>query len=197
MLVNEVTDMPNFFSAFTSEVFRPIATLIIPGAIGISTWFVALLWHFAALKRLVSENHTDTAFVTLLAMIFAGLVFEDVGARWEVWLDDRADAKTEKLHSRQWFDYLRSAFVSDPIGRRYLRSLVLRLKFELGVAFAMTSTACGLVWLAFLGLNCRVVLVSELVCALFIAWGLNEANQTHRVLGRTRAELLKDIRVVR
>jgi len=189
--------MPNFFSAFTSEVFRPIATLIIPGAIGISTWFVALLWHFAALKRLVSENHTDTAFVTLLAMIFAGLVFEDVGARWEVWLDDRADAKTEKLHSRQWFDYLRSAFVSDPIGRRYLRSLVLRLKFELGVAFAMTSTACGLVWLAFLGLNCRVVLVSELVCALFIAWGLNEANQTHRVLGRTRAELLKDIRVVR
>lgn len=66
-----------------------------------------------------------------------------------------------------------------------------------GLAFAMTSAGSGLVWLAFLALNSRVVSVCELVCALFVAWGLNEARQTHRVLGRTRAELLKDIRIVR
>jgi hypothetical protein len=29
--------MPNFLSAFTSEVFRPLVTLLIPGAITIST----------------------------------------------------------------------------------------------------------------------------------------------------------------
>jgi hypothetical protein len=188
--------MPNFFSAFTSEVFRPLATLIIPGAIGISTWFVGLLWHFAPLKQLVSYNHTEAAFVVLLAVIFAGLVFEDAGARWESMLDHRADIRTDKLHSRQWFDYLRSAFVADPIGRRYLRSLVLRLKFELGVAFSMTSAGCGLVWLAFLGLNCRVFLACGMICALFVVWGLTEAGQTHQVLGCTRAELLKEIRIV-
>jgi hypothetical protein len=93
--------MPNFFSAFTGEVFRPIATLLIPGAIGITTWFVALLWHFATLKRLVSHNHTDTAFVMMLAMIFAGLVFGDFGTHCESWLDGRADGKGKNLHSSQ------------------------------------------------------------------------------------------------
>jgi hypothetical protein len=140
--------MPNFFSALTSEVFRPIATLLIPGAIGISTWFIALLWHFPDPRRRVTDNHAESSLVILLAMIFAGLVLEDFGARWETWLDNRADSCTEKLHSHQWYDYLRTAFRADPIGRRYLRGLVLRLKFELGIAFAMASAALGMVWLA-------------------------------------------------
>jgi hypothetical protein len=44
--------MPNLFSAFTTDVFRPLATLLIPGAIGISTWFIVLIWHFPALYDL-------------------------------------------------------------------------------------------------------------------------------------------------
>jgi hypothetical protein len=188
--------MPNFFSAFTTEVFRPIVTLLIPGAIGISTWLIALVWHFTALRRLVSDNHTESAFIILLAMIFGGLVFEDFGARWEVWLDKRADLRSDGLHSRQWFEYLRNAYRSEPIGRRYLRTLVLRLKFELGVAFAMASAGLGLICLAFMGLAYRVASLCELVCVLFIVWGLIEACQTHKVLGRIRAELLDEIRIV-
>ena len=42
--------MPNFFSAFTSEVFRPLVTLLNPGAIAISTWFVGLVWQFHTLS---------------------------------------------------------------------------------------------------------------------------------------------------
>jgi hypothetical protein len=64
--------MPNFFSAFTSEVFRPLVTLLIPGAIAISTWFVGLLWHFAGLRALVYNNLTETGFIVFLAVTFAG-----------------------------------------------------------------------------------------------------------------------------
>jgi hypothetical protein len=188
--------MPNFFSAFTSEVFRPIATLLIPGAIGISTWFIALVWHFTDLKGLVSQNHTETSLVLLLAMMFAGLVLEDFGARWESLLDDRADKRTDKLHTREWFDYLRTAFRAEPIGRRYARTLVLRLKFELGIAFAMVSAFVGVIWLAALGLSCRTVIVAELLCVGFIVWGFWEASQTHGLLARTRSELLKGIKIV-
>ena len=60
----------------------------------------------------------------------------------------------------------------------------------------MMSAGCGLVWLAFMGLNCRVVVPCEMICAAFVAWGLIEAGQTHEVLACTRAELLKDIRIV-
>ena len=189
--------MPSFFSAFTSEVFRPLATLLIPGAIGTSTWFIAMLWHFLALRQLASDNHAETAFVILLAMTFSGLVLEDVGAHLEVWLDNRADAKTSGLHTREWHQYLRIAFVADPIGRRYARTLVLRLKFELGVAFGMISAGLGLVWLAFLGLGCLVVLGSGFVCLGFMFWGLFEAAATHKILGETRAELLQEIRIIK
>ena len=65
--------MPNFFSAFTSEVFRPLVTLLIPGAIAISTWFVGLLWQFPELRSLVYGNHAEAGLV--LARIIH--IFED------------------------------------------------------------------------------------------------------------------------
>ncbi len=132
--------MPNFFSAFTSEVFRPLVTLIIPGAIGISTWFIALLWHFPSLRALVYQNHAESGFVLLLAMTFAGMFFEDMGAHVETHLDAWRNTQNGK-HLENWYAYLRTAFKADPIGRRYLRTLVLRLKFELGIA--VRHAECG------------------------------------------------------
>ncbi|MGA9545193.1 MAG: hypothetical protein WBQ85_16575 [Candidatus Sulfotelmatobacter sp.] len=111
--------MPNFFSAFSSDVFRPLATLLIPGAIGLATWLIALLWRFPALEKLVAGNHAETGFVLFLAMVFAGMVFEDFGARWEVLLDRWADDRTDGQHTKNWNAYLQVAFKSDPIGRRY------------------------------------------------------------------------------
>jgi hypothetical protein len=75
--------MPSFFSAFTSEVFRPLATLLIPGAIAVSTWLIAMMWHFVSLRQLASDNHAETSLVVFLAMTFAGLVLEDVGSHFE------------------------------------------------------------------------------------------------------------------
>lgn len=189
--------MPSFFSAFTSEVFRPLATLLIPGAIAVSTWLIALMWHFVALRQLASNNQTETSLIMFLAMTFAGLVLEDVGSHFEVWLDHRADEKHSGEHTICWNRYLRQAFVVDPIGRRYARTLVLRLKFELGVAFGMMSAGLGLLWLDFLGLDCKVVLVSGSICVLFMIWNLCEAAQTHKILGQTRSQLLKEICIVR
>src|SRR5208337_4781722 len=168
--------MPNFFSAFSSDVFRPLATLLLPGAIGITTWTIAILWKFPAIKSLVSGNHTEAGFVFFLAMVFAGMVFEDFGARWDA--------------------YLQIAFKSDPIGRRYARALVLRLKFELGVVFGMISAGLGLIWLGVLGLRCAVLICCGSLCLSFAVWGLIEASDTHKVLSKTRAALLGTIRVI-
>jgi hypothetical protein len=188
--------MPNFFSAFTNDVFRPLATLLIPGAIGISTWFVALILHFPALKDLVTQNHAESGFLLLFAAIFAGMVFEDFGARYEVQLDKWADGRTDGDHSKNWNKYLQTAFKADPIGRRYARAKVLQLKFELGTAFGMICGGLGLVWLAWLGLSTCAVLIFGLFCLSFAAWGFVEAKETHKVLSKTRAALLGDIRVI-
>jgi hypothetical protein len=188
--------MPNFFSAFTNDVFRPLATLLIPGAIAISTWFIALLWHFPKLNDLTSKNRVESGFILFLATVFAGMVLEDIGARWEVQLDRWADERTDNEHSRNWLAYLQTAFKADPVGRRYARALVLRLKFELGTAFAMVSAAIGLIWLVTLGFSLRATLLLELLCLTFTIWQLREAKDTHKVLSKTRAVLLGEIRIV-
>lgn len=182
--------MPNFFSAFTTDVFRPIATILIPGAVAISTWFIGLVWHFAAIRDLTS-NHTETSLVLLLAMIFGGMVVEDVGSTYEGQLDDIAKDATHGKHEEEWDQYLRLVFKDSPVGSRYLGSLVLRLKFELGIAFSMLSTALGLLWLLYLGLNGMTFAWTALVCVGFMVWGLSEARKTHHLLAKTRHNLLK------
>jgi hypothetical protein len=187
--------MPNFFSAFTSEVFRPLVTLLIPGAIAISTWFVGLVWQFYDLQTLVHNNHAEVGLVLGLAMTFVGLVLEDMGARVETRWDARKD-KQNGTHVDNWYAYLRTAFKADPIGRRYVRTLVLRLKFELGIAFAMLSAGVGILWLWYMGLSFRVVVASELLCILFVVWGLFEGRSTHDTLAKNRQNLLGEIRIV-
>ena len=185
--------MPNFFSAFTTDVFRPLATLLIPGAIGMSTWLLGLIWQFPSLQGLVGRNHTETGFALLFAMVFAGMVLEDFGARWENQLDRWADKRTGGQHSRNWLGYLQTSFKSDPVGRRYARTLVLRLKFELGVGVAAISASLGLIWLAVLGLKGSVFCVSLLVCIAFSVWGLIESKETHKLLSKTRATILERV----
>jgi len=187
--------MPNFFSAFTSDVFRPIVTLLIPGAIAVSTWFIGLLWRFPDLRTLVYTNHAEAGLVLVLAMIFAGLVLEDMGARLESWLDSRREKQNGK-HIANWYAYLRTAFGADPVGRGYIRALVLRLKFELGTVFAMCSAGIGVLWLWYVDLSFKVVFVSELLCALFAAWLFWEGWSTHDTLAKNRANLLEEIRIV-
>jgi hypothetical protein len=154
------------------------------------------MWKFETLRTMDKENHTETAWVLLIAMIFAGMFFEDLGSHFESFLDERADKRTQGQHFKVWFAYLRTAFVADPMGRRYIRTLVLRLKFELATAFAMISAGLGVVWLSLLGLSCRAMIVSVLLAVAFTAWAVWESYNTHCALATTREELLKDIRIV-
>jgi hypothetical protein len=187
--------MPNLFSAFTSEVFRPLVTLLIPGAIAISTWFIALLWQFPVLRKTVYDNHAETGFALAFAMTFAGMVLEDLGTRVEKRLDDKRNDKTGN-HNANWFAYLRTAFVTDPIGRRYIRTLVLRLKFELGAGFAMVFAALGILWLWYLGLSYQAALINLGICGAFAIWLFMEACSTHKTLADNHANLLGEIRII-
>jgi hypothetical protein len=62
--------MKELFAAFNSDFFRALTTLIIPGAVAVSTWTVQLVLAFEPLKRLVHENHVETAFVVGTAIVF-------------------------------------------------------------------------------------------------------------------------------
>jgi hypothetical protein len=75
--------MKEIFSAFGSEIFRPLATIVIPGAMALSVWFIVLLQKFTFLRALAEAHRTETAVLLALACIAAGLFVEDIGSRIE------------------------------------------------------------------------------------------------------------------
>jgi hypothetical protein len=191
--------MKELFAAFNTDFFRALATLVIPGCIAVSTWSVELILMFDPLRKLVEQNPVERAFVLFIAVIFVGMVIEDIGSRIESWFDKRADRITHGKHTEEWYDYLRMAFVCEPIGRRYIRTLVTRLKFELGTAVAILIADAGLVALWGDGFSPGWLTLILLFISLAIATylGLCEAPASHRLLAKARSVMLSEINIVK
>jgi hypothetical protein len=181
--------MKELFSAFSAAVFYPLVSLVMPGLTALTCWFL-LLTTKTQFRSLVGRNHTETAFVLMLLSIFVGTVIDDLGTRLEsTWLDRARNARTGGAHREEWWAYLRKPYEVEPSGRRHLRKLVARLKFELGVpaGFAITIPA---LWLNQLVTWQLCILVSALGL-LLSGYLLLEAASTHEALGTLRHELLQ------
>jgi hypothetical protein len=183
------TGMKDLFTVFSSAVFFPTLTLVLPGLTMISSWFV-LSMRSLFMREVVRCNHTETAFILMLLSLFAGTVIDDLGMRIEsCWLDRQRDARTKGLHFEEWWAYLRKPVDIEPSGRRHLRRLVARLKFELGIPVALVATLPG-VWLnasIHLGAAAGITL-GAISLSLYL---LLEAAATHEALGILRHELLR------
>jgi hypothetical protein len=182
--------MKELFSAFGAAVFYPLVALVLPGLTAISAWFLYLAQR-PPLKGIVSRNHSETAFVLMLLAVFLGTIIDDLGMRIEsTWLDAKREKCTSGRHSEEWWAYLRKPFSIEPSGRRHLRRLVARMKFELGVPIGFAITASAF-WLNN-RLNWHWALDLTTLGLCLSIYLLFEAAATHDVLGQLRHELLKD-----
>jgi len=181
--------------AVKNEVFRPLTTVAIPGAIAVAP-YVILAQHYIP-KTLEFWHDHDAAFSTIVVacMIAAGLLLEDVGAL----LEDRViDALLEKWHPGhrdQWSKYLQLQMRDEYVGQRYLRTMVTRLKFELSMLPALLMLWGGLGWIQYIyriwpaGGFLLVSLVLLGLCVYLAA----EAYMSAKVLMRTRALLIEAV----
>jgi hypothetical protein len=184
--------MKEILSGFGSEVFRPFVTLLLPGAISISSWVVAALWGCDSIRKIVDPNRGETLGVVVLLALFFGLICDDLGARLESgWLDKRTtDGLPKEKHEENWYRYLRLAFTVEPVGHRYLRTLVLHLKFELDAGVAFVMALPGIWWLP-LTYGCRTALTLPVIVA--VLYLIFEGRSTHEVLRRLRLEMLTGV----
>ncbi len=182
--------MKEIFSAFGSEVFRPLATIVIPGAMAISTWFIVLLRRFPSFRTLVDRNHTETSLLLALTSIAVGLLVEDIGSRIESrWFDVHLTGKPGfSGHDEDWNRYLRLTFSLEPVGQRYLRTILLRFKFEVGTATALLLSCSGLF---FTGLTFWWSLRWFSLCVALALGLLFEARSSHELLSEVRHEILE------
>ena len=189
-IVSGACQMKELFSTLSATVFYPLVSVVLPGLTAISGWFV-LFAQRPPFQGLVSRNHSETAFVLMLIAIFVGTVIDDLGMRIESrWLDQARERRTGGLHSQEWWAYLRKPFATEPTGRRHLRRLVARLKFEIGVPLGVVATVPA-VWInpAVSGAWASSITVLAICLSTYL---LAEASATHDILGKLRHELLNE-----
>lgn len=181
--------MNDLTAAFHSEVFRPIATVVVPGFAATSTISIALWQSFPPLQKLINDHPGTAATMMLLIVITLGLVAEDLGATLETCFDKKLKRVDGfEKHDEEWFEYLRLAFDKEPVGHRYLRTLVLRMKFELGMTIASVPVAFGGFWVH-TSWHCRILIfLAALIAGLYF---YHEAKSSNRSLSLLRREMLK------
>ena len=178
--------MKDVFAAFGSEVFRPLVTLFLPGMLAVCPWIFAVGSLYPRAATFAGEDRLETTILVVLAALFIGLLCEDVGSELELVWDKRLDARNGQ-HTQEWYDYLRLTFQAEPIGHRYLRTILLRFKFELGTSIGAALSLLGIWWLPITYGN-RAIL-SGVVLAI-LAFCYHEAHKGHELLSRIRHEIL-------
>lgn len=165
--------------------------IIVPGAFALAPWFV---WLSIATNGTTSVFVTDHAIAAAWisgAIVLMGLVLENLGSMVESQVFDRILERLTGNHYEYWRRYLLLSFKIEPIGQHYLRTRVLRLKFELGMISAIPIALFG--WLA---LNSRHQVPGVHPCWLTLGataaliWFIVEAYANSRGLSKLRKDLV-------
>ena len=179
-------------SAFKSEVFRPTVTVLVPGIVALGPYIAISLHDFPQLRRFWDAHEPTFVAVILLLVLAVGMVLENLGALVEGHLWDGMIQKRTKCQRSDWYKYLSLVLKDEPIGQRYLRTVTLKLKFELAMIFALPICALGLRWFE---KRANVFGVSEFRMLAAVLLGLAvycvfESYQSAKVLSKVRHQLV-------
>jgi hypothetical protein len=185
----------NFLSALESEVLRPIATYVIPGAFLTSALALIAYANLPAAAQLFSRDPTAYWTVFGALTIFWGFIVDSAASHLEALWDDQCDRTPPEGQAagdqmRDWWEYLRLAFKVEPVGHRYLRIVVMHLKFELNTGTALV-VAAPLFWWSLPSLlghwaGVAVPAIALLVGVLLVL----ESKGTHALAAKVRHQLL-------
>ncbi|HKS07260.1 MAG TPA: hypothetical protein VJR92_13215 [Gemmatimonadaceae bacterium] len=178
-------------SALRGDAFRPFATIVSPGALGIAPFAMLLYGYNDAASAFWDAHPIATGMALFIASLAAGFVFENIGARVEVMIDRRI-AKRDAMHMDYWQRYLLLAFPLEPVGQRYLRTLQFRMKFELGILGSLPAQLVG--WLMLLSAMHAAAYTGFLLVVAFVlvaAWFYFEAFDSAQNLSGIRRRLVE------
>lgn len=174
--------MKELLAGFAADVFRPIVTLLIPGFWLLTPWVVGILWHYPKVRDFAFAYGDACGLVFIVASTAVGFILEDLGSR----LEELSSAR-HKHDKANWYSYLRLSDDDECIGTRYISSLVLRLKFELGMAAAGPICLGGLLWLP---LSWQIKSVLCAIVAVITAGLACEGHSSANTLENARKQIL-------
>jgi hypothetical protein len=184
----------DLISGFKSELFRPLVTLVVPGAVALAPHILVTGYYFPQVPLFWNEHPSAFVAIVVIAVIATGLILENIGGRIEAgW--DRCLNRHGSGHIDKWTKYLRLKVESEFIGQRYLRTVLVRLKFELAMLPALVFFAGGLIWLQSLDslfTPSRFMVVVAIIVVL-LSYLVYESYKSAKTLGESRDSVLQGV----
>jgi hypothetical protein len=179
--------MKELLAGFAVEIFRPVVTLLIPGFWVLTPWTIAIFFHYPIDWRFACDHRDGSGLVFVVIATALGMVLENMGAM----LEKRFFEHHTKKDYSNWYAYLALAPEREPIGLRYIRTVVLRMKFELGMGVAGPFVLTGIFCIPIISWHFKLFFLSGVL--LLTLYFLYESRSSVVVLEETRFEMLKRI----
>lgn len=182
----------NLIDLLNRELFRPFVTLLIPGVTALLPLALVAEVYNPGIFAFGQANPTLGLILGGMAAVASGLVLENIGSRFEVHVLDRIHDKKNKEFLREWDEYLGTRERADLVASSYLKSIQLRMQFEIGFGLALIVASGGLIWLNSLRCMWKPEVTALLVvCILVIAaYLLRESYTSAAVRGKVRKILI-------
>lgn len=179
---------------FKKEAFDQVAITFIPGSVATLPYAFVLWAYFPEMATAWKNNTVTLTLVAVVGPLTAGLIIESLGGWVESHVWDRVIRKfVDPSHLKQWDKYLKLRMDTEPIGQRYLRTKVMAMKFELGLAIALPIGWAGFAWFRTLKpviASCPFLYLTSLPLALFV-YLLWDSYQTAKILAKVRQLIIE------
>lgn len=175
-------------SGLKGEVYRPLATVLVPGVFASTPVAIILLSWFPVLQN-VFASPLATGVLVLGVGVLVGMVLENIGSTIEMKL--WRFVETEE-RNRQWREYLQLSDVEEIVGQRYLRTVLVRLKFELSMIPALVVFGVGITLANAIYGDVSPIVMTWLLIILTgaVVYFVYEAYKSIKVLADVRADII-------
>jgi putative Mn2+ efflux pump MntP len=137
----------DLISAFKSELLRPLATLIVPGAVSIGPFIIIVGYYVRQVPKFWNDHPSAFVAIIIICVLGLGMILENFGSQVEAGIWDKILNKRDPSHNSTWDEYLKLEMKDEVVGQRYLRTVLLRMKFELSMGPALITLSIGLIWI--------------------------------------------------
>lgn len=179
-------------SAINLTFDKLLITVLAPGLVAI---FPYILIFFGFNDNLLVHFEGQTSLLVALISILSlmsGLIIENLGSVIEKHVYDKINAPTDDI----WNSFLKLTYEREPVGHRYLRNILMRMKFELGLGVGLIFMSIGLMiynyHFSFVASQGNALLFLFVMPALLSIYLLREGLSSSTVLHKTRMLLVEE-----
>lgn len=184
------------------DINRIILQLLIPGIFSATPFYLLFINSFDGAKEYLLKSDGICTTVLFIISLTMGLILEDFGA----WVESGIDSCNKKKYKtkeesyrdtdQEWDDYLKLEIQNENeiVAQRYLRTILIRMKFELSFFISLLVMILGLFFLnlkiTFLDSWIKFILICVILPLAIALYLLIEARDSSRLMIKTRKLIL-------